>query len=723
VLRVSPAGKDKARLRLQLALFFLALALPAGILIWQAWGQLKWEAFHQHRVMAEELAARVDADLAALLDKEQARPLSDYAFLNVAGDAETNFLQRSPLSGFPPRPGIPGLIGWFQVDDLGTLSTPLLPPPTAVAGIYGIPADELEQRRALQDRIGSILSENRLVAAREADDRLDRPAAAMNIARERKYDEGGRRLPAMQAPTSALLSDTTASGSDEAPAPADAPAYEMEEAVQAPAPGYAAGIARAPERRQVAAQAAFDRLDDKTSAGEKKKAAGKLGRVEDLKLDTKYQAAAPAEQARGSLRSTDDLEKRARKERSVLPAAPDSDAAEPMRQSDIQVHVFESEIDPLAFSLLDSGHFVLFRKVWRDGRRYIQGALIDQPAFLRGVFEQAFRDTALSSMSDLIIAFQGDVFTAVSGRSGRGYLSDARELSGELLYQTRLSDPLGAMQMIFTVTRMPPGPGARVIGWAAVVLGIVLCIGFFLMYRTGAKRIELARQQQDFVSAVSHELKTPLTSIRMYSEMLREGWADEEKKKTYYEFIHDESERLSRLVANVLQLARMTRNGVQVDIHAVEVSTLVAQLRSAVTAQVERAGFELAVDCDAKAAEARIAVDTDAFIQVLINLVDNAIKFSAGAATRRIEVGCRPSGDGGVVFTVRDYGPGIAKDQAKKIFGLFYRAENELTRETAGTGIGLALVHQLVRAMGGDIDVVNRTPGAEFRITFARRES
>ena len=96
------------------------------------------------------------------------------------------------------------------------------------------------------------------------------------------------------------------------------------------------------------------------------------------------------------------------------------------------------------------------------------------------------------------------------------------------------------------------------------------------MYRLGVKQIRLTRQQQDFVSAVSHELKTPLTSIRMYGEILREGWADEEKKKTYYAYIHDESERLSRLISNVLQLARMTRNELRIDLKPVTVSLWVS---------------------------------------------------------------------------------------------------------------------------------------------------
>ena len=101
-----------------------------------------------------------------------------------------------------------------------------------------------------------------------------------------------------------------------------------------------------------------------------------------------------------------------------------------------------------------------------------------------------------------------------------------------------------------------------------------------------------------------------------------------------------------------------------------------------------------------------------------INLVDNAIKFSASAEKKLIELACREQQDGTVLFTVRDYGPGIPAGQLKKIFTLFYRSESELTRETVGTGIGLALVHQLVAAMNGKVDVRNRGTGAEFRVSF-----
>ena len=698
-MRASLAGLDRKTLGLWLLVFFLALAIPTAVLIRQAYSELKWEAFQQHRVLAEELSLRINARFSELISDEEARSFSDYSFLNVAGDPSANFLQRSPLSAYPVTSTIPGLIGYFQVDTQGVFSTPLLPQLEEGATAYGISARERQQRLVLQNRIQQILSENRLVKGGEAD---------MALTEKALVDRPQRRdIPVeMSAPPATV---------------ADAPAF-MSSAVDSA--GFAAGEKR---EEQVPAQVAFDRL--KVAGGvreqeKKQKTIGKLGRVEDLELDDHYQAdSVDATQGPIVSRVAAVAEKRARKERSALPE-PRAMFADEMREATaplatrVRIDIFESEIDPFEFSLLDSGHFVLFRKVWRDGQRYIQGALIGQQAFLQGSIKTLFGETLLSQMSDLIFAYQGDVFSVFSGQPSRQYLSSSEALSGTLLYRTRLSDPLSDVELIFSINRLPRGAGGVLINWVAAILMLVLCGGFYLMYRLGAGQIELARQQQDFVSAVSHELKTPLTSIRMYGEMLCEGWASEEKKKTYYKYIFDESERLSRLINNVLQLARLSRNGVQVDLKPVKVSTLLEGILPRISSQIECAGFELKLGCKGEAGESLINVDADYFTQILINLVDNALKFSSKTDSRIIDISVRLLRTTTVQFSVRDYGRGVPRDQMKKIFKLFYRSENELTRETVGTGIGLALVHQLAASMNGQVDVVNAKPGADFRVSF-----
>ena len=154
------------RLGLLLAALFVALALPSGILVYQAHSQLKWEAFHQHQRLASDLTRRIDAGFRQLIEREEKRPISDYEFLNVTGSEGTGFLQRSPLSNFPLQSDLPGLLGYFQVDDEGRLRTPIVP--DAGAGSFGISAVELQQRRAQESRIRGILDQNRLVGKDDA---------------------------------------------------------------------------------------------------------------------------------------------------------------------------------------------------------------------------------------------------------------------------------------------------------------------------------------------------------------------------------------------------------------------------------------------------------------------------------------------------------------------------------------------------------------------------
>lgn len=676
-------GLTPNRLRWLLASLWLAIALPSAVLIWQAQRQLKWEAFVQHQILAAELADRIDQNLARWLATEQERGFADYQFLTVLGDTESNYLQPSPLSALPVDGDLPGLIGYFQVDAQGRFSTPLLPDDPAVAARYGLSPEQVRQRRQRQETIRRLLAENQLVqtAATEAD------ALA-------RGDIGGLKEE----------TDTAGAGRD---------AFAGE-------PQARSEVASAP------VQQAFDQLaDDEGAANEQRQQLNKLGQLEDLKLRREFEEKAAAERSKPALKSktapaaapSPTQSNRSRKEQVVVAESaeePDRDASPGYR-----VSTFAGEIDPFEFALLGSGHFVLYRNVWRDGQRYIQGALIEQSAFINGGIERTFRTSALSRMSNLVVAYGGDVLDIVAGRAERdiSYQPDA-QLHGELLYQTRLSAPLSRLQLLWTINRLPAGPGGAVLGWTAAVLFLVLSAGLYLVYRLGLRQIELTRQQQDFVSAVSHELKTPLTSIRMYGEMLREGWVGEDKRREYYDFIHDESERLSRLIANVLQLARLERNGMQLELRSVTVGELLDLLRSKLDGTVRRAGFECRFDCQADCEDRQLQVDTDAFIQILINLTDNAIKFAASAETRRVDIQVRCPRPGEVIWSVRDYGPGVPKAQMKKIFRLFYRAENELTRETVGTGIGLSLVQQLARGMGGSVDVVNREPGAEFRVTL-----
>jgi signal transduction histidine kinase len=697
--------RERRRLRWRLALFYIALAIPTVLLLWKALDQLEWEAMHQSRLAAEELTRRIDDRLGALIAEQNARSFADFAFLTVAGDPAAGFVQRSPLSAFPVGSDLPGVIGWFQIDAAGRLSTPILPAPTVDAAAYGIGPEELAGRQALAQRISAILDQNALVAQAATDE----PPAARDEETAPAFAsfagaDSGRRM-ASREKTQAIFEQLAIAEDDKGAAPSREAAPEPAEALRADALGRTAPSGTQPEETRASRLAAAM-----------------------AERDTKAQEAP---------------ERQLRKERTALPepfasasgispSAPSSDAPTPPQQAsatptgprahrgetararpDQRIRIFESELDLFRVGHLDSGHLVLFRWAWREGARYVQGALIDRPAFLSEGIGEAFRAAALGQTADLTVLI-GNAPAAHFGAAGDRYVPAAASSvpKGTMLFRARLQEPFGALQLVFRAEHVPSPPGAALVYWLGGILAIVLSGGVWLLYRLGLRQLGLIRQQQDFVAAVSHELKTPLTSIRMYSEMLREGWVTDAKRSSYYRFIHDESERLSRLVANVLQLARLSRDKLQVVPQPVRIAELLEDARPTLLSQTSHAGFALTIDCPGNGI---VCADRDAVTQILINLVDNAVKFAAGSEPRRIEIGCTAARSRHAL-AVRDYGPGIPTAERKRALRLFQRLECEATRETRGTGIGLALVKRLAEAMGGELELLGREPGLEVRV-------
>jgi signal transduction histidine kinase len=658
------ARLDERRIRRWLALFFLALAVPALVLVWHTWSQLNWQAFRQAQLVAEELAVRIDAGLVALMRVEEARGYGEYAFLIVEGDPDAEFVQRSPLSALPVEGSPAGLIGYFQVNADGDLSTPLLPPDDVDPQAWGVSAAERERRLAVERAVRDVLALNDLVPP----------------------------VPGLAAAPSFSIAPAGRAGAP--PVAGDDAAAE------------ALSIGRAAD--DLSAQAAFDRLSELRAAAPG--ADVRAIRVEAQRLPTLLTEVTVQRQSRTERTALPEASVEARRdELAAVASEPPGSTVDGYR-----VSTFASEIDPFEISLLDSGHLLMFRKVWREGQRHIQGAVIDWQPFFAATVGSAFLAGNLARTADLLVLHDRRPLQLFQSAAALPAPAD----TGVPLYQARLSPPFGAFELNFALHEVPRGPGGLLLGWVTIALIAVLVAGFWLMYRFALGQLRLARQQQDFVSAVSHELKTPLTSIRMYGEMLKAGWTDEARRNTYYDYIHAESERLSRLIDNVLQLARMTRRELVLKVEPATAGELMDLIRSKVSAQVERAGFELAIATDPDCTSAELAVDRDAFAQIMINLVDNALKFSAAAAHRVVELGCRRERDGAIVFTVRDHGPGVPRAQMKRIFELFYRPGDALARDTTGTGIGLALVRQLASAMGARVDVRNVDPGAEFSVRF-----
>jgi signal transduction histidine kinase len=646
----SRRGLDLGRLRLLLALLFTGLVVPAGILVWQAFSQLELDAVTRERLVAEDVARGIDRALVAAIAVENARPFIDYEFAPGPPAADGRVGLRSPLSVLEIRASFPGAIGYFQVDAEGLFSTPLLPA-DASTDDAGIGDTQLAERRAVAERLLAILSENGLVTQVSIDE------ASLGL--------GERRASA----ASPAMPDRAESAEGE-----DFVRAEQDRMFEESA---AASAARG--------QARFDELvaADASAAQEIAVTGARLAADSPVVAE-------------------------------VSPKTEDASAETRAPLGRVRVAAFEGDLEPLRFSRLGTGHWLLFRNAWRDGERFVQGVLIDHDVFCASAIEARFASSTLAPASLLSLSL-GDAQVAQfvqgssSGASGT-----------ELLYAARLSPPLADLQLRFFTGNLPSSATFDVLVWTTVALLTVLVGGFFAMYRFGVQQLRLARQQRDFVSAVSHELKTPLTSIRMYGEMLKSGWATEEKKKAYYDYIFDEGERLSRLIDNVLQLARISESAASVEPEPMTVRNVVDLVRSKVSTQAERGGFLLGIEVDADVEGETISADPDALSQVFINLVDNAIKYAGDTDQRKILLAARHQAPDKVMFSVRDYGPGVPASDMKRLFELFYRPDNALTRSTSGTGIGLSLVHQLMKAMGGRVDVRNREPGAEFRLIFPR---
>jgi signal transduction histidine kinase len=202
----------------------------------------------------------------------------------------------------------------------------------------------------------------------------------------------------------------------------------------------------------------------------------------------------------------------------------------------------------------------------------------------------------------------------------------------------------------------------------------------------------------------------------MYGEMLRDGMVPSEAKRDeYHRHITAESERLSRLVDNVLELSRLEKGTRRARLERGDVGAVCRDVAALVEPHVEGAGLALRLDLEENLPAVRF--DRDALKQVLFNLVDNAVKYANGANAKEIVLRCRRAG-GGLQLTVCDRGPGVPARHLRRIFEPFYRGESELTRRSKGTGIGLALVRGLAHEMGARVSGRNLSEGG-FEIELA----
>jgi len=655
-------------------IFSVLLAIPIAVLLLRTYINLEQEAFFFYRRVAEGLVSTASQGLLQNLKSEEQRPYTHYRYVHVAERAvpKQEGLNLSPLASFPVESGVPAILGYFQVDPNGSFSTPLLP---IDAQVSALDVPDQSQRSELRDRLALIVETHGPYPSKEAiSDR----------------EQGEQQLAASEPADSSILQENLQSNVDLSLENeyyrADEQASEREQFEEMGEKKKDSGL--------------FERQVQKASPRQAQVFESQLEETDAESLDDMW--GRPARTEAGKQTSGD------RRNRGLdLEGSP---APEIGRTAELG-----AEVEPLSTRAVSGGWLVFQRNVWWNDQRYLQGFVTQLGGFLDAFLEPILVNAALPETVSYLLFYRGELVRR-SGMQVTAGQSDGGDPVGDrpvLLYSASLAHPLSDFHLAVTVDELPKVPGHRNVSYLAGLLCLLFVGGLFGIYRVTATQVELSQKKSDFVSSVSHELKSPLTSIRMYGEILMEGWAEDDKKERYYRYIHDESERLSRLIQNVLTLSQLERKEWRSNLEALNPVEFANEVAERLGNQVRRAGFEINVATEGNPLP--VQVDADALTQILINLIDNAIKFSKKAETKKIVLTVSQI-NSDCHIRVRDFGPGIPRQQLKKIFEKFYRIESEMTRTTSGTGIGLSLVRMLADSMGAHVDVRNCRPGTEFSI-------
>ena len=340
---------------------------------------------------------------------------------------------------------------------------------------------------------------------------------------------------------------------------------------------------------------------------------------------------------------------------------------------------------------------------------FLATLLSDGGYYLGGILSQmSVRDALLLPLNERLNQL---------GEQAEGHLIPTPDIPPESSFALlRLAPPLSFMQ----IAVVPSRDASAVDRWKIVLFrwSVVLCLaailtGVYWIWKRIRQERELSQLKTDFVSNVSHELKTPLTSIRMFVETLRfKRYRNEMEAEEYLNILQVEIERLGRLVERVLDFSRMERNRKQFDKTEGDLKIVVRETVAVFQQQVRDAPLEIHMQIHPHTPP--LTFDRDAIVEVLWNLLDNAAKYGGCRVDVKLEWV-----ESGVRLVVQDDGIGIPGREQKRIFERFYRANDTLAREVEGSGLGLAMVKYIVEAHGGKIAVESSVgKGSTFTVTL-----
>ena len=610
------ASKD----RLIFVAIFIVIAIPVIVLLSHSYAQLQASSLFGYKEHAFSVLQNLNKNITSDLAIEDRRSYADYRFIRSVPVFGGEEITMSELADFPLRSHYVGLVGHFQLDPSGNLSTPVLPDGV----LESIPMVDRDKRLAIRNKISQILNTSGFSA-------ISSPSVMTQTSSNAEKSLDSTRKNDSKLIDQIYKQDLDISGSNKKK------------------------------------KTSKSRVEQITKTGD-----FAFG-VESTKLDTT-----------GLLVRLINTE---------------------------STHSMEAEIDFFQ-AIVDSNYIIFHRTVRRGADVFIQGFIVDARIYLTNLVKneiEKYKGVTKGTQQDpLVLAFihKNQTFVAFGERNN---------ITTELL-----SEPLQAplSDITFKMYTTQKAPGGEFVLFIGLLMLTVIAIGLISIYHVTQSRMKLAAKRQDFVSAITHELKTPLTAIKMYAELLQNSWVvNEEKKQKYYGQIASEADRLSRLIQNVLNLSKLDGNRWNVQLRMEKPKRVLDDFVSTYSKNVEKQGFELTVSSDTDADNISLMIDRDAIMQILMNLVDNSLKFSKNADYKMINVELRIK-DTDMYLAVRDYGPGIPPSEMKKVFQEFYRVENEMTRQTSGTGIGLSMVKKLCTLCNMSIELENANPGLRTKIHF-----
>jgi signal transduction histidine kinase len=376
----------------------------------------------------------------------------------------------------------------------------------------------------------------------------------------------------------------------------------------------------------------------------------------------------------------------------------------------------EAPIPPLAIGEADPENRVITKPII-DGNAMILGVagmVVDEEYFERELLPQLIQE----SLQAAFPTSYRDVIIAVHDRNGNTLFethpSTGKEFEVTVPLRFTFEDLKFKIMMGSDTLERAAKRLVAVNLSLSVLMTVLLIAGIYLALRTISREMKLSRMKSDFVSNVSHELRTPLASIRVFGEFFRLGWVnDPEKSREYGEYIENESRRLTHLVNNILDFSKIESGGKTYDFEEADVKEIVDETLKTFDGRLIQDGFNITLDGFEKEFPP-VFVNRDAITQSLVNLIDNAIKYSGSSKKLDIRLGQEESY---VTVSVIDYGVGIPREAQDRIFDKFYRVSTGLVHDVKGSGLGLSIVKHIMDAHRGKI-VVKSQPGIGTTLTL-----